>query len=227
MTVTAADVKLAVQSFAPGSAGGRDGLRPQHLKDLVNERVGGDLAEILADFANLVLRGGVPEVVRPVFFGASLLPFTKKEGGIRPIAVCLTLRRLVSKMANTRALESCGGVLGQTQLGVGTKGGAEALVHAARRYLMSMDGTRAFVKLDFTNAFNSIRHDAVMGSSAYGVPSQLSMPEPQILLAEGVQQGDLLGPLLFCLALDKPLKDTRGEFMSGYLDGIGLGDTVP
>jgi len=240
MTVTAADVKLAVQSFAPGSAGGRDGLRPQHLKDLVNERVGGDLAEVLADFSNLVLRGGVPEVVRPVFFGASLLPFTKKEGGIRPIAVGLTLRRLVSKMANTRALESCGGVLGQTQLGVGTKGGAEALVHAARRYLMSMDGTRAFVKLDFTNAFNSIRRDVVMEavakhrpdllayvSSAYGAPSQLWMPELQILSAEGVQQGDPLGPLLFCLALDKPLKDTRAEFMSGYLDDVGLGDTVP
>src|SRR5277367_3746580 len=240
MTVTAADVKLAVQSFAPGSAGGRDGLRPQHLKDLVNERVGGDLAEILADFANLVLRGGVPEVVRPVFFGASLLPFTKKEGGIRPIAVGLTLRRLVSKMANTRALEWCGGVLGQTQLGVGTKGGAEALVHAARRYLMSMDGTRAFVKLDFTNAFNSIRRDAVMEavakhrpdllayvSSAYGAPSQLWISELQILSAEGVQLGDPLGPLLCCLALNKPLKDTRAEFMSGYLDDVGLGDTVP
>src|SRR5277367_5592257 len=105
---------------------------------------------------------------------------------------------------------------------------------------MSMDGTRAFVKLDFTNSFNSIRRDAVMEavakhrpdllayvSSAYGAPSQLWMPELQILSAEGVQQGDPLGPLLFCLALDKPLKDIRAEFMSGYLDDVGLGDTVP
>jgi len=63
-------------------------------------------------------------------------------------------------------------------------------------------------------------------SSAYGIPSQLWMPEQQILSAEGVQQGDPLGPLLFCLALDKPLKDTRAKFMSGYLDDVGLGDTV-
>ena len=40
MTVNAADVRLAIRSFTPGSAGGRDGLRPQHLRDMTEDRVG-------------------------------------------------------------------------------------------------------------------------------------------------------------------------------------------
>ena len=67
MSITAADIKGAIRSFKPGSAGGRDGLRPQHLRDMIDDRVGGDLCEALAEFANLVLGGGVPESVRPVF----------------------------------------------------------------------------------------------------------------------------------------------------------------
>ena len=50
--------------------------------------------------------------------------------------------------------------------------------------------------------------------------------DSHISSAEGVQQGDPLGPLLFCLALDGPLKEVQSEFISGYLDDVGLGDTV-
>ena len=45
--------------------------------------------------------------------------------------------------------------------------------------------------------------------------------------SEGVQQGDPLGPLLFCLTIDAPLKSISSEFVTGYLDDVGLGDTVP
>jgi hypothetical protein len=43
---------------------------------------------------------------------------------------------------------------------------------------------------------------------------------------EGVQQGDPLGPLLFCLALQSPLSDLHVDFVSGYLDDVGLWDSV-
>ena len=42
-----------------------------------------------------------------------------------------------------------------------------------------------------------------------------------------MQQGDPIGPLLFRLALDGPLKGVPILFVSGYLDDVGIGDTVP
>ena len=99
LQVTSQDVLAAIKSFSPGSAGGRDGLRPQHLKDMVVQPGGTGVCQAFRDFCNLVFgRGrGVPEVIRPVFFGATLFPFPKKDGGIKPLAVGLALRRLVSK----------------------------------------------------------------------------------------------------------------------------------
>ena len=147
-----------------------------------------------------MLSGGVPEVIRPTFFGATLFPFIKKDGGIRPIAVGLTLRRLIAKMASRLALTTCAPQLMPTQLGVGTKGGCEALTHAARLYLANMGSDRAFIKLDFCNAFNSVRRDSVLEAvarhrpdlipfalSAYGSSSHLWLGDSLIHSAEGVQ----------------------------------------
>ena len=40
---------------------------------------------------------------------------------------------------------------------------------------------------------------------------------------EGVQQGDPLGPLLFCLAIKPLLDGVSSEFNIGYLDDITIG----
>jgi hypothetical protein len=103
-----------------------------------------------------------------------------------------------------------------------------------------MGSDRAFVKLDFSNAFNSLRRDALLDAvsrhhpdlldfalSSYGAASELWVGETVLSSAEGVQQGDPLGPLFFCLALDAPLKSVNPEFITGYLDDVGLGDTIP
>ena len=196
--------------------------------------------DTLADFANLVLAGRVFRLVRPSFFGATLLPFAKKDEGLRPIAVGLTLRKLVAKAVATVTTASCISVLAPSQLGVGTKGGAEAVVHAARRYLDAMSEDRAFVKLDFTNAFNSIRRDSVFEAvaatcpdllpyvlSSYATPSNLWLGDKIISSEEGVQQGDPLDPLLFCLTIHPLISGCNCEFVTGYLDDVGMGDTVP
>jgi len=99
------EVRRAVLSFPSGSAGGPDGLRPQHIRDmLLCREAGSDFLTALTAFVNLVLAGGCPADVAPVFFGGRLLALKKKSGGIRPIAVGFTLRRLVSKCANASGI---------------------------------------------------------------------------------------------------------------------------
>lgn len=55
------------------------------------------LLRSLSSFINLVLAGEVAPLARPFFFGASLIALTKKDGGVRPITVGCTLRRLAAK----------------------------------------------------------------------------------------------------------------------------------
>ena len=135
------EVLKAIQSFHCGSAGGPDGLRAQHLKDLTcdsAERGGKDLVRALSSFILHVLEGNTRVSVQPFFFGATLIALKKNEGGIRPIAVGQTLRRLVCKCAGSRIVQSIGAELAPSQLGYGIPLGCEAAAHAARYFLNTM-----------------------------------------------------------------------------------------
>ena len=241
-TVTEEEIIHAIRSFPNFSAGGPDGLRPQHLKDMV-ESLADDgcqvLLSALASFTQLVLEGKTPPSIRPFFFGANLTALQKNDGGIRPIAVGCTLRRLVAKVAGSRVMEEMSELLAPWQLGYGVKGGAEAAVHATRLYMSELDPTKAVLKLDFRNAFNSIRRDKMLRAvlelapglfhyahSAYSLPSILYWADKTIQSAEGVQQGDPLGPLLFCLTIHSMCSQLVSELNLFYLDDGTLGGSV-
>ena len=98
----------------------------------------------------------------PFFFGGRLLAMNKKSGGIRPIAVDVTLQRLASKCANTRGAARMAPLFGPRQLRVGIRGGCEAAIHSARRYLQSLAPEHIMVKLDFANAFNSLHRSDML-----------------------------------------------------------------
>jgi len=151
----------------------------------------------------------------------------------------MTLRRLVSKVANPLAMLSSIGALVPTQLGVGTKGGCEAITHAARTYLETCTPSKALLKLDFSNAFNTIRRNSMFESVAKLAPRIL----PYVLTAysdsailqfrkfvvsshKGMSQGDPLGPLMFSLTMTQVLDSSSCEFAAGYLDNVTLGDSV-
>jgi hypothetical protein len=86
----------------------------------------------------------------------------KKAGDIRPISIGFTLRRLVSKCASSFGVNRLADYLSPVQLGVGTAGGCEAAVHATRRYLETMPPDWVMVKLDFSNAFNSLHRSDML-----------------------------------------------------------------
>ena len=52
----------------------------------------------ITNLVNLTLSGSVPEYVRDSFFGAKLCALSKKDGGLRPIAIGSVYRRLASRM---------------------------------------------------------------------------------------------------------------------------------
>ena len=206
-------VRYAIRSFPCWSAGGPDGLRPQHIKDMIgftSGESGVNLLQSLSSFVGFVLCGEVLASVRPCFFGANSVAFNKSDGGIRPIAVGCTLHRLVAKCAGLSIREEMGELLAPIQLGYGVKHGAEAAVHAARRFLKNLQNDQVLVKLDFQNAFNTLRRDRMLRAveelapsllpyvhSVYCSPTSLFWGNKTLESSEGVQQGYPLGPLLF------------------------------
>ena len=126
----------------------------------------GKLISSLTDFVNLLLTGNLPLPVREIIFGGRLIALQKKDGGIRPIAICYTLRRLLAKCANEHIIERRSNELSPFQVGVGVAGGAEAAVHAIRRLTDDLCDGNVIVKLDFVNAFNTVRRDTILDTVA-------------------------------------------------------------
>ena len=65
-----AEVLRAIRSFPRGSAGGPNGLRPQHLLDMTSastERGGVVLLSALASFTSHVANGNTPDFIQPYF----------------------------------------------------------------------------------------------------------------------------------------------------------------
>ena len=231
----------AIRSFLNGSAGGPDGLRPQHLKDMTNSSntEASSLLTALASFSTLVLEGKTPPAIHPFLFGATLTALDKKGGGVRLTAVGCTLRRLVAKIAGSKVVNDATNLLAPRQLGYGISGGVEAAVYATRLYLNQLQTNKALIKLDFRNAFNSVRRDKMLEAvqdlvpsiypfvhSVYSLPSSLFWDNRTLSSSEGVQQGDPLGPLLFCLSIYRHSTLLSAELCVEYLDDITLGGSI-
>ena len=100
LQVSPEDVLRNLKTFPAVSSSGSDGLTAQHLSDLLAGALDEQFKTNLTDFVNVVLQGDLPTEAREILFGGRLIALQKKDGGVRPIAVGYTLRRLAAKCTN-------------------------------------------------------------------------------------------------------------------------------
>ena len=178
-----------------------------------------------------------------------LMAFMKEDGSPRPIAIGDFFIRFLSKMIVNKVLK-CPEVislLSHSQFGVGVKGGSEAIIHAitiaydkicsATEDSESSDSS--ILSVDMKNAFNTISRQAILDSLlqhcpilvkyyiwSYGSSSDLLDNLGRFICksAQGVRQGDPLGPLLFCLGIGTILKQINTNYpgidLKAFLDDI-------
>ena len=250
LTASSEIVTAAIVSFAPNSAGGRDGLRPDHLRDMLDgasSTLRSNMVFVLTRFINLGLDGQFPAELAPFQCSAPLYPLTKPKGGIRPIAVGETLRRLISKTACALITDRSSEMLSPLQLGVGIRDGAVAIVHTVQqlRAKYGRDADKLMMKFDFENAFNRIDRRQMFQQVRKVVPGLAKWVEfcyrdkpilftgPSHILSEiGVQQGDPLGPFLFAITIHPLLQKISQvcpqlDLNAWYLDdGVLVGSVV-
>ena len=233
------DVLAAVTAISSGSAAGIDGIRPLHLQDMIagdTMESGRRLLGALAKLSNLMLAGGIPDFACGALYGASLCALEKKGGGIRPIAVGSSYRRLTAKAAARHATALLADLFRPKQLGVGVPGGCEAAVHAAREFVRWSSSSvtsppQVLVKVDVANAYNSINRLSFLSQirekcpaiyplmrQAYGFPSPLFYGKTKIFSRTGLHQGDPLASLAFSLAINPIIRNITCPFNAWYLD---------
>ena len=154
-------------SFPNGSSTCPNKIVPQIFKDLVsksNGSAGLNFLKSLTKLINLIGDGKIPGPLRSFFFGAKLIALIKIDGGLRPIAIGNTLRRIASKCAGSKALSERQNFFGNVQVGCGTKRAAEITAHSFRNLIERNDNTKCtvFLKIDFKIAFNSLNRETML-----------------------------------------------------------------
>lgn len=224
------EVLAIIKMFKPFSPGGTSGLRPDHLKEMLKvTRIenGGPLSA-LTSVVNIFSAEKAPFQLAHWISGASYTLLSKPDGSPRLISVREKIRCVVSGLHIQRSCTKASLFFRPIHLGIATKFGAESLVHSIKATDEIYQAESRFVVLlvDLKNAFNLCNRTTFLNLVMRNFPeifnwvaycyhnnvSHLWQGSEDILSVLGVQQGDPLGPLLFCLVLRPILEELRELF---------------
>ena len=249
VAATQGAVKDAVRSFSKETSPGPTLFSALHLRDILSADAGA-LELALTGFVNKVLRGELERSLWPFFGAARGVPLKKPDGGVRPIAVGETLRRLVGKVL-VRAVKPKVLAYFEPMQKAMSAGGTEAIIHWGRNLAMQWHASgsdaatsatppKIGIKWDMKNAFNSISRVAMLRGVLEVVPealpylfrlyeqaqhlvvlgSTVERPWVQIPVVTGTQQGDPVGPMLFSLGLHAVLRLIVAKHPTLGVEGI-------
>jgi hypothetical protein len=230
----------ALTHISRGAAPGPSGWSLELWKDVCADA---NISTSLRAFVNAAFcKDQLPLPLTELWGACNTVGLTKKLGGLRPISMGDTLRRLTGKAAIRQLREKAAGHLKPYQWGVSTSRGCATIAHTARDYLRRHPD-HVLLKLDISNAFNSQSRGSFLSAVAihfpellplaaqfYRVPTTLYIRGKDatctILSVSGQQQGDTMGPLLFALGLQPALEAVhakhKGVIIRAYIDDIHI-----
>ena len=173
-----------------------------------------------------------------------IIPLSNDGVKIRPIAVDNIFLRLVGKLILQSRSSDIGKSLLPFQKAIGIQSGNEQIIHETHSWVTKMStglNTDSIAQLDLSNAFGSIDRNAILEALSkiapeivpyfkwtYGTSSRLYSADGRHVATSktGVRQGDPLGPLFFCLGIQKILEQCQLNFpdirLVAYMDDITL-----
>ena len=209
-------LKIHVQRSCRGKSPGPTGWTEELIRDAITPQNCGAWMAIFEDIVNARFNADVTRLLRQ----AILVGIPKGDDGVRPLALGEALVKVGVKILLAMDKELKDDVaVGDFQYAFKPDGCAQ-IIHQVRE-LLRADPSEHAILVDCTNAFNSVRRqcirDVLMSSSRFNSLRALfnafyveqgdliirgdGEEHPVISSTEGVRQGDVLGPLFFCLAL--------------------------
>lgn len=220
-------------------APGLDGLRYEHLKQLIgkaNEQLPDEytFSDNLAQVCTLILNSKLPVEVAHFLSDNKLIALGKSNFDVRPIGIGSTLRKIVSTIVFRRIYSTVRDTFGKTQYAMRSRA-CESIIHHLNGAIDNHENWITYC-IDAKNAFNSANRNVALSHIMEKFPEVVPFINDMYAEANkgwflgksngidfientnGFHQGDVLAPWLYCLSLQPLLNEINDVIHREFSD---------